>query len=64
LHGIIRSAWRFAGEMREIATNYSSVSLPDGFHEGAAKRQERMAGFKNKPPAKIDPVIEALLNHP
>tara|TARA_Y100001934_G_scaffold282318_2_gene395429 strand:+ start:6333 stop:6485 length:153 start_codon:yes stop_codon:yes gene_type:complete len=50
--------------MRAIATNYSSVSLPDGFHEAAAKRQERMAGFKNKPPAKIDPVIEALLNHP
>jgi len=64
LHGISRNAWRFAGEMREIATNYSSVSLPDRFHEGAAERQERMAGFKDKPPAKIDPVIEALLNHP
>jgi hypothetical protein len=29
-------AWRWVGEMNEIATAFGDVSLPPGFHEAAA----------------------------
>ena len=55
-------AWRFAGEMREIAATYSAAGLPAGFHEAAAEMFERMQGFKNQDPATIDELMAALLH--
>jgi 3-hydroxyisobutyrate dehydrogenase-like beta-hydroxyacid dehydrogenase len=54
-------AWRFAGEMREIAATFASAAMPDGFHLAAAEIFERLSGFKDQdaPPA-IDQVLEAL----
>lgn len=36
-------AWRFVGEMHEIAESMTDARLPDGFHRAAAEIYERMA---------------------
>ena len=54
-------AWRFAGEMREIAATFDAAGLPDGFHLAAAEIYERMAHFKNEDSVGLEQVIEALL---
>jgi len=59
--GTSPKAWRFAGEMREIATTFDAAGLPNGFHLAAAEIYERMAHFKNDDPARLEQVIEALL---
>jgi 3-hydroxyisobutyrate dehydrogenase-like beta-hydroxyacid dehydrogenase len=55
-------AWRFVGEMREIAATFRGAGLPGGFHEAAAEVYERLEAFKDhdEPPA-IKSVLEALL---
>ncbi len=40
-------AWRFAGEMEEIADFFAEVGLPDGFHRAAATLYRRIAPFKD-----------------
>ena len=40
-------AWRFEGEMHEIAETFAGAGLPDGFHLGAAEIYRRMAGYKD-----------------
>ena len=59
--GTSPKAWRFAGEMREIAATFNAAGLPNGFHLAAAEIYERMAHFKNDDPARLEQVIEALL---
>ena len=59
--GTSPKAWRFAGEMREIAASFDAAGLPNGFHLAAAEIYERMAHFKNDDPARLEQVIEALL---
>lgn len=39
-------AWRFAGEMEEIAATFREAGLPDEFHLGAAAVYRRLAAFK------------------
>jgi 3-hydroxyisobutyrate dehydrogenase-like beta-hydroxyacid dehydrogenase len=55
-------AWRFVGEMHEIAATFRGAGLPGGFHQAAAEVYERLAAFKDQdePPA-IEAVLEALL---
>ena len=55
-------AWRFAGEMREIAATFEAAGLPGGFHEAAALAYERMADLKNADQPQVADVIERLLN--
>jgi 3-hydroxyisobutyrate dehydrogenase-like beta-hydroxyacid dehydrogenase len=57
-------AWRFVGEMREIAATFRGAGLPGGFHEAAAEVYERLEAFKDRdePPA-IESVLEALLRN-
>ena len=49
--GAVRSnagkAWRFAGEMEEIADTFAGAGLPDGFHRAAAEVYRRMTGYKD-----------------
>jgi 3-hydroxyisobutyrate dehydrogenase-like beta-hydroxyacid dehydrogenase len=40
-------AWRFNGEMREIASTMQSASLPPQMHEGAAAIYDRLQNFKH-----------------
>ena len=54
-------AWRFAGEMREIAATFEAAGLPGGFHGAAALVYERMADLKNANHPQIADVIERLL---
>jgi 3-hydroxyisobutyrate dehydrogenase-like beta-hydroxyacid dehydrogenase len=42
-----RKAWRFAGEMAEIAATMESVGLPGGFFRAAEEIYERLAEYKD-----------------
>ena len=55
-------AWRFEGEMHEIAATFHAAGLPDGFHQAAAEVFRRLACFKdNGSPPDIETVLEVLL---
>jgi len=54
-------AWRFEGEMREIAATFAAADLPDGFHQAAADIYARMAGLKDAKDADIDLALAAIL---
>jgi len=55
-------AWRFAGEMEEIADTFASTGIPDGFHLAAAEIYRRMSHFKDeKGPVTTQMVVNALL---
>jgi len=61
---VTAKAWRFEGEMKEIASTFQEAGLPDNFHEAAAEIYHRMADFKdfpNTPP--LQDVINALIKH-
>ena len=61
--GARNNAWRFAGEMREIAATFEASGLPGGFHQGAADIYTRLAGYKDcDPPPPLAEVIEKLLD--
>lgn len=55
---VTAKAWRFEGEMREIAATLRAAGLPDGFHEAAAEVYQRMAGLKEA--AEIPPLPDVL----
>lgn len=44
---VARKAWRFTGEMQEIASTLASCGMPPEFHQGAAEIYARQAGFKD-----------------
>ena len=44
---VTAKAWRFAGEMDEIAATFVSASLPDGFHAAAGQIYQKLSGFKD-----------------
>ena len=53
-------AWRFEGEMQEIAATFENAGLPGGFHTAAAAVFERLAQFKDEPAADIVEILKAL----
>ena len=60
-----RKAWRFVGEMEEIARSFGQAGLPGGFHEAAGEVYRRLAGYKDAPaPPRVDEAIAALLKRP
>ena len=44
---VTSKAWRFAGEMDEIASTFESAGLPSGFHAAAGEVYRRLSGFKD-----------------
>ena len=44
-----RKAWRFVGEMAEIAATFDDAGLPDGFFLAAGKIYQSLAGYKDAP---------------
>jgi 3-hydroxyisobutyrate dehydrogenase-like beta-hydroxyacid dehydrogenase len=60
---VTAKAWRFEGEMEEIAATFGAAGLPGGFHQAAADVYARLAHFKGQaaPPALAD-VLAALLD--
>ena len=63
LRSVTEKAWRFSGEMQEIAATFEGAGLPAGFHLAAHEVYQRMAHFKDADdlPA-LDEVLAALLD--
>src|SRR5262245_1993092 len=60
--GTARKAWRWVGEMDEIATTFAAAGLPDGFHRGAGQIYQRMAVYKDaSAPPSMGDVAKTLL---
>jgi 3-hydroxyisobutyrate dehydrogenase-like beta-hydroxyacid dehydrogenase len=55
-------AWRYVGEMKEIAESFAAAGLTPDFHNAAADVWERLAPFKDRtdPPPTLEGVIDAL----
>ena len=55
-------AWRYVGEMEEIAATFEAAGLPTGFHNAAADICARLAPFKDltDPPPTVAAVLAAL----
>jgi 3-hydroxyisobutyrate dehydrogenase-like beta-hydroxyacid dehydrogenase len=56
--GTARKAWRFAGEMDQIAACFAEAGLPDGFARAAAELYRRLAPFKD---LEDDPPLDQVL---
>ena len=54
-------AWRWMGEMDEIAATFAEAGLPDGFHRAAGEVYRRLGSFKDSPGATVEEMLEALL---
>jgi 3-hydroxyisobutyrate dehydrogenase-like beta-hydroxyacid dehydrogenase len=61
VRGVTAKAWRFTGEMDEIAATFRSAGLPGEFHAAAAEIYRRIAGYQGAPelPA-LEDVLTAL----
>jgi 3-hydroxyisobutyrate dehydrogenase-like beta-hydroxyacid dehydrogenase len=59
---VTAKAWRFAGEMEQIAATFQDAGLPGEFYLASAQIYRRIAGFKDAPsePA-LEEVLAALL---
>jgi 3-hydroxyisobutyrate dehydrogenase-like beta-hydroxyacid dehydrogenase len=49
LAGNARKAWRFVGEMEEIAATFAAAGLPAGFHQACAAVYDRLGSYKDAP---------------
>ncbi len=58
--GSAPKAWRFAGEMDEIAATFRDAGLPSGFHDSAAEVFRRLTDFKDAAPPSLAEVIDTL----
>ncbi len=59
-----RKAWRFAGEMDEIAATFAAAGQPSGFHAAAADIYRALAGLKDAEPLpEVDAVVAAVAAH-
>ena len=56
--GVTPKAWRFAGEMEEIASTFRDAGIPGDFHTGAETIYRRLGEFKNP---ETTPSIEDVL---
>ncbi len=48
VHDNAKKAWRFVGEMEEIARSLAAVGLPPAFHEAARDIYARLADYKDR----------------
>jgi 3-hydroxyisobutyrate dehydrogenase-like beta-hydroxyacid dehydrogenase len=62
IRGVTATAWRFSGEMEEIASTFEAAGLPGGFHLAACDMYQRIARFKGSDPMpSAEEVLEVLL---
>jgi hypothetical protein len=62
IHENARKAWRFVGEMEQIARTFAQAGLPPGFHDAAAEVYRRLSGYKDTPASpSVEEAIAALL---
>jgi len=60
--GSAPKAWRWVGEMDEIASTFADVGLPDGFHRAAADVFARLSELKDADAVTTDDVTALLLD--
>lgn len=61
--GVEGKAWRFVGEMEEIASSFAAVGLPRGFHLAAAELYSRLAALREHPATpRPEEVVSLLLD--
>ena len=61
VRNVTEKAWRFAGEMQEIAATFESAGIPPGFFEAAHDVYQRLARFKDADTApELEDVLAAL----
>ena len=59
---VTAKAWRFEGEMKEIASTFQEAGLPDGFHMAAADVYRRISRFKDSQETpRLEDILTALL---
>ena len=56
---VTAKAWRFAGEMDEIATTFRGMGVPGEFHDAAADIYRRIDRFKDR---EVTPPLEEVLS--
>lgn len=60
-----RKAWRWTGEMDEIAATFRDAGLPDGFHVGAREVFHRLETFKDRADSpSTDEITQAINQFP
>jgi hypothetical protein len=57
-------AWRWSGEMREIAATLEAAGLPGQFHDGAAEVYGRMSSLRDDERSSIEDVVRLLVAPP
>ena len=63
VRGVTEKAWRFSGEMAEIAETFAMAGLPPGFFLSAQELYQRMAHFKDAAELpELDAVLAALVD--
>jgi 3-hydroxyisobutyrate dehydrogenase-like beta-hydroxyacid dehydrogenase len=60
---VTAKAWRFIGEMEEIAATFQSVGIPGEFHQAAAEIYDRVSGYKGQDTPELSEVLDRLLKH-
>ena len=60
--GTARKAWRFVGEMAEIASAFDAAGLPRGFHDAAADIFQRLEAYKGHDDTSLNDVIRSLMS--
>lgn len=62
VRNVTAKAWRFVGEMAEIAATFREAGLPGEFHAAAEVTYRRLAGFKDASSTpSLDEVLKALI---
>ena len=64
VRGSARKAWRFVGEMEEIAATFAGAGLPDGFHRAAGEIFQRLSRYKDAPAPPTPAEVSATLAPP
>jgi len=59
--GSARKAWRWSGEMREIAQTLADVGVPAGFHSSAADVYDRLESLKDDTETTLGEVLDLVL---
>lgn len=61
---VAAKAWRFEGELHEIADAMAAHDLPDGFHRAAADVYRRLADLRHVDGPDVDMILDRLLDPP
>lgn len=56
----VNKAWRWVGEMEEIAATFAAADLPDGFHMSAAEIYRRLEEFKDSPKPSFEEIMASV----